>query len=156
MRCGWGITLKNLKEATMVDHKVIILNKNVDSSSVIYTIMHISKKIGFSSMDSTLVATAASELATNIIRYAGSGEINIYVYHCELEKMMGLELVAIDCGPGIVDVQKALEEHFTTTKNSLGLGLPSVKRIMDDFSVESSPGKGTTITASMWRKTIES
>lgn len=145
-----------LKSGTLVEHKVIELNKNVDSSLVIYSVLHISKRYGFNSTDGTLLATAASELVTNIIRYASEGEFTINVYKSLNDHFTGIELIAMDKGPGIADVNQALEERFSSQKNSLGLGLPSVKRIMDEFKIISETGKGTCVTSSMWRKHEES
>ncbi len=94
------------------------------------------------------VTTAVSELARNILKYAGSGEVLIR----ELAEghQTGIEIVAADRGPGIEDVEKALEDHFSSS-GTLGLGLPGVKRLMDEFRVESEPGAGTRVTASLWK-----
>ena len=106
--------------------------------------------LGFSSTDLTLLATAISEVARNITAYAGSGEIALRVVH--LRGREGIEVVASDAGPGIADVDQALEDGFSTYQG-LGLGLPGARRIMDDFQIESTPGEGTTVTMRKWLRT---
>lgn len=107
------------------------------------------QKAGFNKTCQTLVATVTSELATNILRYANKGTICLTLIN-NGEKT-GIEIQAVDCGPGIEDVTQALQDHYTTTQNSLGMGLSSLKRIMDEFSIDSQPGKGTKITAKKWK-----
>lgn len=104
--------------------------------------------LGFSPTDATLVATAISEIARNIVVHAGRGEIELGpVYETDRR---GVIVVARDDGPGIRDVDAALREGFGS-KGGLGLGLPGVRRIMDDFAIDSTPNQGTTVTMHMWR-----
>lgn len=109
----------------------------------------LAQQLGFPSSDLTLVATAISELARNILRYAKTGELTIGIV--EAHGRHGLVVVAADNGPGIQDVARALEVGFSTS-GSLGLGLPGVKRLMDDFDIVSIPGRGTTVTAKKWKR----
>lgn len=109
----------------------------------------LAERRGFSSSELTLIATAISELARNIIRYAKSGEISIQVV--DGNPKVGVIIVAHDEGPGIVDVERALETGYSTS-GSLGLGLPGVRRIMDEFHIESGVGKGTTVTVTKWKR----
>lgn len=95
-----------------------------------------------------MVATAVSELAGNIIKYATRGEV--VVRGVKERGRRGVEVVVSDNGPGIADVEQALQDHFSTS-GTLGLGLPGVKRLMDQFSIESAPGRGTTVVACKWR-----
>lgn len=119
-----------------------------DTAQAVYSTRRLTAQMGFSESNQFLVATAVSELATNIVRYAGKGEITIRaVYDSGRE---GVEVVARDRGPGIANIEKAMEDHFSSG-NSLGLGLPSVRRIMDEFSIDSKRGRGTTIVARKWR-----
>ena len=104
--------------------------------------------LGFSSGDATLIATAISELARNIITYAKSGEIRLTVINGSARQ--GIRLVAHDQGPGIPDVQQALRDGFSTS-GSLGLGLPGVKRLVDEFEIVSEKDRGTTVTAQKWK-----
>jgi serine/threonine-protein kinase RsbT len=105
--------------------------------------------LGFSSGDATLIATAISELARNIITYAKSGEIRLTVINGSARQ--GIQLVAHDQGPGIPDVQQALRDGFSTS-GSLGLGLPGVKRLVDEFEIASEENRGTTVTAKKWKR----
>ena len=104
--------------------------------------------LGFSSGDATLIATAISELARNIITYAKSGEIRLTVINGSARQ--GIQLVARDQGPGIRDVQQALRDGFSTS-GSLGLGLPGVMRLVDEFEIVSEENRGTTVTAKKWK-----
>jgi serine/threonine-protein kinase RsbT len=104
-------------------------------------------QVGFEGMDLTVVATAISEVARNIIEYARSGEILIRVVHDGGRR--GLMVQATDEGPGIADVEQAMLDGYSTGKG-LGIGLPGAKRLMDDFEVHSSPGRGTTVVMRKW------
>jgi serine/threonine-protein kinase RsbT len=104
-------------------------------------------ELGFAGSDQALIATAISELARNILLYAGHGEIGITT---ERENgRLGIGVVASDQGPGIPDLRRALEDGFSTGKG-LGLGLPGTKRIMDEFDLASEIGKGTRVTVRKW------
>jgi serine/threonine-protein kinase RsbT len=102
---------------------------------------------GFSGSDLTIIATAISELARNIVTYAGSGEMTFKVVRSG--DRSGLVVVASDEGPGIGDVALAMEDGFSTAR-SLGLGLPGAKRLMDEFDIDSELGRGTTVTMTKW------
>jgi len=105
--------------------------------------------LGFSLVDVTRIVTAASELTRNIYQYAGSGVMRWRPLH--LAGRSGLEIVFADQGPGIPDVEKAMEVGFTTGKG-LGLGLPGAKRLMDEMTIESKAGEGTTVRVRKWLK----
>ena len=102
---------------------------------------------GFGEVPSRLIATAVSELVRNILKYAGSG--NVWLRHIEGPKGRGVEIEAVDEGPGIEDIENAMRDH-TSTGGTLGLGLPGVKRMMDEFTLDSTPGKGTRVRARQW------
>ena len=104
-------------------------------------------RLGFSGSDQTVVATAISELARNILEYARTGRIKVGVGH--RGSRIGIVVVARDAGPGIADVARALVDGFSTGKG-LGLGLPGVRRLMDEFVIVSEPGRGTCVTARKW------
>jgi len=110
-------------------------------------VREISKDAGFSATDITRIVTAASELARNIFKYAKGGDVKYYSQIRGMEK--GLTLEFIDQGPGIEDIDKAMEVGFTTDKG-LGMGLPGAKRLMDEMSIESSPGNGTLVKITKW------
>jgi serine/threonine-protein kinase RsbT len=105
-------------------------------------------RLGCSSTDATLVATAISEIARNIVIHAGGGELEISVIE-DGDGRRGIEVVARDEGPGIDDIDRAMEDGFTTGRG-LGLGLPGARRLMDDFEITSRPGAGTTVIMRKW------
>ena len=103
--------------------------------------------IGFDEVICQMIATAVSELANNILKYAGRGEI--LMDRILAGSRVGMEVIARDRGPGIEDIQKAMADHYSSG-NTLGLGLPGVKRMMDEIELSSEPGKGTTVTIRKW------
>jgi serine/threonine-protein kinase RsbT len=104
--------------------------------------------LGFSSTDAIMIATAISELARNIVTYARRGEVKVTVIYNYAQA--GIQLVARDAGPGIPDINQALRDGFSTS-GSLGLGLPGVKRLVDEFECISEVGQGTTVTTRTWK-----
>jgi serine/threonine-protein kinase RsbT len=104
-------------------------------------------ELGFPKTDLALIATAISELARNILTYAGDGEIE--VASDDAGGRRALVIVARDQGPGIPDLTLALQDGYSTSR-SLGIGLPGVRRLMDEFEVTSEPGAGTVVRAIKW------
>jgi serine/threonine-protein kinase RsbT len=102
---------------------------------------------GFSGSDLTVIATAISELARNIVAYARAGEMTLRVVR--RGDRSGLIVIARDEGPGIDDVSLVMQDGFSTGR-SLGLGLPGAKRLMDEFEIASELGRGTTVTMTKW------
>ncbi len=131
------------------DEKLIVLSESWDKEHAIIETREFAARMGFSQADRTLIATAAAELSTNILRYAGQGELILRTI-TDADRI-GIEVVAVDKGRGIMDIEKALQDHYSTKRGSLGLGLPSVRRIMDEFEIESSPASGTLIIARKWK-----
>ena len=105
--------------------------------------------LGFSSTDLTLLATAISEVARNITAYAGEGEIALRVLNSGGRR--GIEVVASDDGPGIDDVELAMQDGYTTG-NGLGLGLPGARRLVDEFELWTEPGGGTSVRLVKWSR----
>lgn len=103
--------------------------------------------LGFDRSDLTIIATAISEIARNIVQYARCGEV--ILSRTNAESRSGLNIIARDQGPGIPDVDLAMQDGYSTG-NGLGLGLPGAKRLMDEFYIFSEVGKGTTITMTKW------
>ena len=118
-----------------------------DNAPVVCGARQMLAEMGFDETKSFLIATAVSELATNIIRYAETGTITLR--DVDGGDRRAFVVIAKDLGPGIADIKKALQEHYSSGQG-LGLGLSSVKRIMDEFDIQSEPGKGTHITAIKW------
>ncbi|EDY17607.1 putative anti-sigma regulatory factor, serine/threonine protein kinase [Chthoniobacter flavus Ellin428] len=112
------------------------------------TVRDAAMQVGFGMTDVTRIVTAASELARNVFKYAGEGAMTWR--QLEEPGRMGIELRFIDHGPGIADVQLALQEGYSTGAG-LGLGLPGAKRLMDELDIQTASGQGTTITLKKWR-----
>jgi len=106
-------------------------------------------ELGVASGDATLIATAISELARNIVAYAKKGLITLQDVNGA--NRQGISVTASDEGPGIPDIRQALRDGFSTS-GSLGLGLPGVRRLMDEFEITSLPGRGTTVVVKKWRQ----
>jgi serine/threonine-protein kinase RsbT len=104
---------------------------------------------GFTPTDVTRIVTAASELARNVFKYAGEGVMRWNLVNAA--NRAGIELQFIDRGPGIADVNLAMEGGYSTG-GGLGLGLPGAKRLADELEIETAVGKGTTVTLRKWRK----
>jgi len=106
-------------------------------------------ELGFSTGDATLIATSISELARNIVSYARKGEITLKIV--QASNRQGVSITASDSGPGIRDIRQAMRDGFSTS-GSLGLGLPGVRRLMDEFEIASEPGRGTIVTVKKWKQ----
>jgi serine/threonine-protein kinase RsbT len=108
--------------------------------------------VGFTASDQVAMAAAVSEVARNIVQFAGSGEMVIRCVSSGGRR--GLSVVARDTGPGIPDLAQAMEEGYSTTR-SLGLGLPGARRMVDEFEVQSTIGHGTTVRMKKWQRMTE-
>jgi len=106
------------------------------------------QEVGFSLVDQTKMITAASELARNTVVYGGGGTMQLEVLNSGGRD--GLRLRFEDKGPGIADLEQALTDGFTSGKG-LGLGLSGSRRLVNDFEIQSEPGRGTTVTVARWR-----
>ena len=127
----------------------VAINSDQDIVSARQKGRGMANELGFSSGDATLIATAISELARNIVSYAGKGQITLKVVN-GLNRQ-GIAVIASDDGPGIADIRQALRDGFSTS-GSLGLGLPGVRRLMDEFDITSQPGRGTVVAVKKWRQ----
>jgi serine/threonine-protein kinase RsbT len=107
-------------------------------------------ELRLSSTDQTLLATAISEVARNITTYASHGEVSVAIVE-DGSGRRGIRVVARDEGPGIEDVERAMQDGYTTG-GGLGLGLPGARRLVDDFELDSAPGRGTTVTLVKWSR----
>lgn len=106
-------------------------------------------QLGFSPGDATLIATAISELARNVVQYARQGEVLFTTV--SIGGQQGISVTVTDEGPGIDDVAAALQDGFSTS-GRLGLGLPGVRRLMDELAIDSKPGHGTTVKVKKWKR----
>ena len=107
----------------------------------------LASQAGFSHSNLTIIATAISEVARNIVEYAKEGQVVITLITDASKR--GVEIVASDAGPGIPDTTTVMRDGFSTGKG-LGIGLPGARRLMDEFVICSSVGNGTTVTMKKW------
>jgi len=107
--------------------------------------------LGFGGVDLTLLSTAISEVARNIVKYAGRGEILLWAD--AKDQAQGIVVQARDQGPGIADLELAMRDGYSTG-NGLGLGLPGARRLMDEFDIQSSSANGTVVTLKKWARTF--
>lgn len=106
-------------------------------------------QLGFAPTEVTRLVTAASELARNVFKYAGQGFMR---WNCmQADARVGIEVQFVDQGPGIADINQAMEEGYSTG-GGLGLGLPGAKRLVDEMAIQSAVGRGTTVTVKKWRR----
>jgi len=120
----------------------------MDVSRCVLGSRHFAQEMGFADAPSLMISTAVSELVRNILRHGG-GRGELRMSPIELPGRRGVRVEASDKGPGIVDVAQALQDHFSSA-GTLGLGLPGVKRMMDEFEIDSTPGEGTRVTTCKW------
>jgi serine/threonine-protein kinase RsbT len=125
------------------------VDRDVDIVSARQKGRELASQCGLPSTNLAIVATAISELARNIVCYAGCGEIILRLVDDHGKR--GIEVVAADDGPGIPDVALAMQDGYSTS-GGLGLGLPGVRRLMDEFEIVSEFGKGTTVTVRKWKR----
>ena len=128
---------------------VVPIRADVDVVVARQKIRGLVSDLGFSGSELTLIATAISEVARNIVSYAGSGEIVIRIV--QRGQRRGITVVARDKGPGIADIERAMEDGFSTSRG-LGLGLPGSKRLLDEFELVSEVGKVTEVTMTKWER----
>lgn len=107
---------------------------------------------GFGAVDQSRIATAVSELTRNVVRYAtdGRGEMQIRVIPPS-PRGRGIEIVVRDEGPGIADIERAMQAGYTSGAG-LGMGLPGTRRLMDEMEIDSAPGRGTVVVIRKWRR----
>ncbi len=132
--------------ATVADDIVVDVVQSDDIIAARHAGHELARDLGFSLTDVTMITTAISEIARNITSYAGRGVVRITLQDRDGRK--ALVVRAEDNGPGIANIERALEEGFSTGRG-LGLGLPGSRRLMDRLIVESAPGRGTVVE--MWK-----
>jgi anti-sigma regulatory factor (Ser/Thr protein kinase) len=129
--------------------QTISIRNDTDVARAVAMTTLTARKAGLDAMQVNAVSTATSELARNIVKYAGTG--NVAVSRVDEDGVAGVRVVASDRGPGIDDVESALRDHYSTG-GTLGLGLPGVNRLMDDLKIDSTRGRGTRVTATLWAR----
>jgi len=108
----------------------------------------LTQELKFSLVDQTKMITAASELSRNTLIYGGGGDMEWAVVHAGLRT--GLRLAFVDQGPGIPDMDLAMKDGWTSG-NGMGMGLSGSKRLVNDFEIDSGPGRGTRVTITRWK-----
>ncbi|MDY0406894.1 anti-sigma regulatory factor [Virgibacillus sp. 179-BFC.A HS] len=131
----------------MEPHSFIGIKKEWDIVGARQLGREIARKLGFGTVDQARIATAISEIARNIYLYAEDGKVTFETIEGMNHK--GLRIIASDNGPGIDNISQVMEDGYTTS-GGLGAGLPGVKRLMDEFDIQSEVGKGTIVTAVKW------
>jgi anti-sigma regulatory factor (Ser/Thr protein kinase) len=129
------------------DERRITIRSDDDVVAARREARELAASLGFEPTDLTLLATAISEVARNITAYAGEGEIVVSVRNNG--GRLGIRVVARDAGPGIDDVDLALRDGYSTGEG-LGLGLPGARRLVDEFAIDTEPGRGTVVTMVKW------
>ncbi|OGR83018.1 MAG: hypothetical protein A2901_01795 [Elusimicrobia bacterium RIFCSPLOWO2_01_FULL_54_10] len=125
---------------------ILKISQEEDIDKSVQAVMVLAENLGFNRTKQCMIGTALSELATNIIRFASKGKIKFKSVHDNDRR--GIEIVAEDKGPGIKNLRLAMRDDYSTMKGSLGVGLPGVRRLMDDFKIESK--RGTRVTVKKW------
>ena len=133
--------------ATGTEPVVIVIATDADIVQARQLGRDLATEAGCGTSDLTMVATAISEIARNMLTHAGGGHVQL----CLLDEggRRGIEVVATDQGPGIADLDRALQDGYTSG-GGLGFGLPGARRLMDELTIETTPSVGTTITMRKW------
>lgn len=126
---------------------VVHIRTPADVHNAVFAIRSLARNSGMNDGASASIATAISELVTNVLKYAGSGRMTYWAKR--RAERPGIEATVQDFGPGIENIEKAMTDNVSTS-GTLGLGLPGAKRLVDEFEIDSTPGKGTTVRVLKW------
>ena len=147
----YAVVDKETDAADKFDETRLLLAGEDDIVAARGAAREVAKLLQFGAVDQSRIATAVSELARNVIRYATGGRGEVVIRRLSPgTRGAGIEVIVHDDGPGIEDIQQAMAEGFTSG-NGLGMGLPGTKRLMDEMIIESAKGSGTTVTIRKWR-----
>jgi serine/threonine-protein kinase RsbT len=135
----------------VADESTVLIASDVDVVTARQAGRTLAARVGFSPGDQTVIAAAISEIARNILIYARRGEVRLRIVS-EADRS-GVAIVAVDQGPGIADISRAMQDGVSTS-GGLGLGLAGSKRLMDEFEIHSAQGGGTTVTMKKWRRRV--
>lgn len=136
--------------AVVLKDEIASINSSSDIVRVRQLVRDWAISMGFSLVEQTKIVTAASELARNALDYGGGGQVRLEVLQNELRR--GLKVTFVDEGPGIPDLEQALKDGFSTG-TGMGLGLSGAKRLVNEFEIDSVPGRGTKVSITRWRNT---
>lgn len=132
------------RRVTMLQHTIV---RELDLAVLVVRLSAWARENGAGEVEAAAVTTCGLELATNVLKYAHSGQLRALVVR--QHRSYGLKLIVEDVGPGIPDIAQATQKRFSTG-GSLGLGLSGAQRLMDDFQISPRAGKGTRICAVKW------
>jgi len=141
--------MQQLTQQKMEATRSVVIESESDIVTVRKAVRYAAEALGFGITDVTRIVTAASELARNIFTYAGSGIMQWR--RLSTNGAVGIELKFEDNGPGITNIEQAMEGGYSTS-GGLGLGLPGAKRLTDEMEINSRVGKGTIVTVRKWLK----
>lgn len=126
---------------------IVSIDSQGAASRCVWLARQAAQQVGFDAVGQARFATAVSELAQNVVRYANCGTMRLRNVHRQRQR--GVEAVVEDAGPGIHDIEGVMQERVSTG-GGLGLGLPGTRRMMDEFQIESTPGQGTRVAIRLW------
>ncbi|MEH0664619.1 anti-sigma regulatory factor [Vibrio scophthalmi] len=135
------------QQETVLDSHVI--HQDTDVMTAVMSMYTLAQQRGFTPPVVSELTTVVSELATNILKYASHGAITFFDVTDDTRS--GLKITARDDGPGIEDIEQALTDSFSTGK-TLGLGLPGIRRMVDEFDIDAPLGEGTQVDVVKWRR----
>jgi len=131
----------------LLRQQIVTVVAESDVTLAVLAARDLAQTAGLGTVQIGAIVTAVSELARNIIKYAGHGRVELRVV--SRGSQQGLEAVAADQGPGIESLELAMQDKYSTSR-TLGLGLPGTKRLVDDFEIDSAPGRGTRVLVRKW------
>ncbi len=132
----------------VTDTGVLTLGLERDVVTARQFVRKLTQTCGFSLIDQTKMVTAASELGRNAVKYGGGGQMRWQTLHDGVKR--GVQLTFVDEGPGIPNIEQALTDGYTTG-GGLGMGLSGAKRLVNEFTIESTVGKGTSVQIARWK-----
>lgn len=143
--------MDQVADRPVVEHAVVAIADEADLIRVRQVLRAHAQAAGLSLVDETKLITAGSELARNILVHATGARGRLHVEQLDADHPHGVRATFSDDGPGIADLDSALTDGFSTA-NSLGLGLPGSRRLVDEMTITSSGGEGTTVVIAKWRR----
>jgi serine/threonine-protein kinase RsbT len=138
-------------EASAAPEVTVVIGGEADLLRVRSTLRAEAREVGLSLTAATKLITAGSELARNIVRYAVHGQGTAVIERTESGGRPGVRAAFSDAGPGIADLDEAMRDGYSSA-GSLGLGLPGSRRLVDEFSIDTGPGRGTTVVIVQWQR----
>lgn len=127
--------------------QIVVVSTEADVTHAVLAARDLAHAAGLNTVQTGAIVTAVSELTRNIVKYAGQGRLELSVVSRGTQR--GLEAVAVDHGPGIESLELAMQDNYSTSR-TLGLGLPGTQRLVDDFEIDSAPGRGTRVLVRKW------